>query len=242
MMDGIRRSDELFAFVPGSLPCTAINMLHARRDGFHGWSLFICSFTSKVRRKKRLHPLIYERRQNVNFHTLKAHRKAYVGKLFESNEYPSVRLSVLKIFHTKANYRRSLHILKFGDRRMVVAGSCLASRGEESNWNEARCLRLRETWAWNITVRNASKIFMSGWPRALISVDGVPYKVFTFAPGEIPLGIHWIGALVDPKVGLKVVKREISWSCLESNTDTSVMQPVSWSIYQLSYPGSYCHM
>jgi hypothetical protein len=42
-----------------------------------------------------------------------------------------------------------------------------------------------------------------------------------------------------PLAGLDVVEnREIPWSCWEVNLDSYLIQPITWLLYQLSYPGS----
>jgi hypothetical protein len=51
--------------------------------------------------------------------------------------------------------------------------------------------------------------------------------------------IHWIGGWVGPRTGLDPVeKRKICFPCHGSKPDSSTFQPVSPSLYQLSYPGS----
>jgi hypothetical protein len=37
------------------------------------------------------------------------------------------------------------------------------------------------------------------------------------------------------------MKRKISCSCQELNPSSSVIQPLAWSLHQLSYPGSTCY-
>jgi hypothetical protein len=45
---------------------------------------------------------------------------------------------------------------------------------------------------------------------------------------------------VGPKAHLDAVeKKKITFPCLKSNLDSSVIQPIAYSLYRLSYPGSF---
>jgi hypothetical protein len=60
-----------------------------------------------------------------------------------------------------------------------------------------------------------------------------------FAPREGAPGTHWIGRWVSPRAVLDtVVKRKIPSPLRESNTRTSIVQPVT-QLYRLGYHDSY---
>jgi hypothetical protein len=56
--------------------------------------------------------------------------------------------------------------------------------------------------------------------------------------GNIPRH-HCIGGWICPRADIDVVwKKKISLPCRESNPDSSVAQPVAWSLYRLNYTGN----
>jgi hypothetical protein len=60
-----------------------------------------------------------------------------------------------------------------------------------------------------------------------------------FTSRERAPGTHWIGGWVGPRAVLDtVVKRKIPTSRQESNPRTTIVQPMAWLLYQLSYYGS----
>jgi hypothetical protein len=59
-----------------------------------------------------------------------------------------------------------------------------------------------------------------------------------FTPGERVLGTHFVRGWVGPKAGMNAVEEiKIYFLCLESKPNSWVVQPVAYSLYQLSYPG-----
>jgi hypothetical protein len=55
-------------------------------------------------------------------------------------------------------------------------------------------------------------------------------------PREAVPGIHFTGGWVGPKASMdNIGKRKISYLCRESNSESSVVQPMAWSPYRLDY-------
>jgi hypothetical protein len=48
-----------------------------------------------------------------------------------------------------------------------------------------------------------------------------------FTPGERAAGTHWIGVWADPKAGLDDVEKKKFWNLPDSNSDPTVVQPLT---------------
>jgi hypothetical protein len=78
-------------------------------------------------------------------------------------------------------------------------------------------------------------------PFLTLALDGEwsASHVCYFSAEETGPGTHPTEGTVGPRAGLDVVeKRNISCPYRESNPDLLVIQPVAWSLHQLSYPSS----
>jgi hypothetical protein len=55
-------------------------------------------------------------------------------------------------------------------------------------------------------------------------------------PGETAPDAYWLGGWVCLEAGLDVTEKSL-WLLLELEHNSSVAQPVAYSLYRLSYPG-----